>query len=269
MAHPEYSITQTAATLAALLGVPAPADSAPFMPDVLDQAQKAFARPTCDRVFVYDPDAIARWIYDAQPQQLAPAAQAFDLLLPMRSVVPPVTPVCFASIYSGLSPDGHGIHRYEKPVLSVNTLFDTVPAAGRKAAIVSTAGDSISRLFLNRPVDYFIHPTVKECNDTALRLIREDAYDLIVLYNGNYDHWMHRTGPQGRRALRELADNAAVYAALKDQISQSWAKWDSTLVFAPDHGCHKVWGLFGTHGIDADCDMQTVQGYTFLPHTGG
>lgn len=46
------------------------------------------------------------------------------LRLPMRSVVPPVTPVAFASMYSGLQPAQHGIMKYEKPVLGVETVFD-------------------------------------------------------------------------------------------------------------------------------------------------
>lgn len=59
--------------------------------------------------------------------------------------MPSVTPVCFASMYSGVMPEIHGIMRYEKPVLKIKTVFDALAAAGKRCAIVSTEGDSISK----------------------------------------------------------------------------------------------------------------------------
>ena len=58
----------------------------------------------------------------------------------MRSVVPPVTPVAFASMYSGLQPAQRGIMKYEKPVLGVETVFDRLPEAGKRVAVISTQG---------------------------------------------------------------------------------------------------------------------------------
>ena len=37
-----------------------------------------------------------------------------DLSESLSSMFPPVTPVCFASMYSGLEPQHHGIMKYEK-----------------------------------------------------------------------------------------------------------------------------------------------------------
>lgn len=74
--------------------------------------------------------------------------------------------------------------KYEKPVLGVETVFDRLPEAGKRVAVISTQGDSISLIFLERQVDYFIYPTKQECNEKAMGLIAEDTYDLIVLYNG-------------------------------------------------------------------------------------
>lgn len=82
-----------------------------------------------------------------------------SLNLEMLSVYPPVTPVCFASMYSGLSPDKHGIQSYTKPVMKCSTVFDILSSEGKKGAIVSTANDSISMIFQNRNIDYFIYKT--------------------------------------------------------------------------------------------------------------
>ena len=145
-------ITQTAATILTLLGI-TPADQmAPPIKQVLNH------RPACDRIFMYNPDAIAMWLYEKYEDYFKEIETQITLKLPMLSVIPPVTPVCFGSMYSGLLPAEHGIQKYEKPVLSVPTVFDLLPQAGKRAAIVSTKGDSISKIFLNRKIDYFIYP---------------------------------------------------------------------------------------------------------------
>ena len=46
--------------------------------------------------------------------------------MPMLSVMPSVTPVCFASMYTGVMPDVHGIKFYTKPVLKIETFFDVL-----------------------------------------------------------------------------------------------------------------------------------------------
>ena len=251
-------ITQVAGTILSLLDVPADAQMAQPLPELLDKK--------CDRVVMYNPDAIALWIYKKYYKKyFARLEQNTDLILPMLSVFPPVTPVCFGSMYSGLQPAVHGIQSYTKPVLRCETVFDRLIAAGKKAAIVSTEGDSISLIFLERQMDYFIYKTVKECNDKAAELIKKDEYDLIVLYNTDYDYWMHRSSPTGIPAKNALRKNVAEYLALKDLIQKEWqGKHKTALAFAPDHGCHRWLGLLGTHGIDAPCDMNTVHGWSFI-----
>lgn len=250
------SITGVAATVDALLGIPCHEGAAAPL--------AALPIEHCDRVFLYNPDAIAAWVYEKYRLLFAPLVKKADYCLPMCSVFPPVTPVCFASMYSGMQPAQHGIMRYEKPVLTVPTLFDDLPAAGKRAAIVSTAGDSISRIFLNRKVDYFIYRTKQECNEKALSLIKEDTYDLIELYNGDYDHFMHRTSPVGRRAIRALQENIDTYLTLYDTIQACWPTHHTALAFAPDHGCHEIAKFFGGHGLQDPCDMNLYHFWSFL-----
>ena len=128
----------------------------------------------CDRVFMYNPDAIGEWMVEKHPEIFAPLMEKVDLSENMSSMFPPVTPVCFASMYSGLEPEQHGIMKYEKPVLKVNTVFEDLAAAGKKAAIICTAGDSIAEIFKERPIDYFIYDDHNLCNLKALELIEQD-----------------------------------------------------------------------------------------------
>ena len=170
-------ITGTAATAELLLGaLPHQGAEAP-LDAVLKKAGQAFGGERCSRIFMYNPDAIAMWFYEKHRKLFVPLEERCSLALKMLSVFPPVTPVCFASMYSGMQPEQHGIREYTKPVLRARTVFDELAAAGKKIAIVSTSGDSISEIFLERPVDYYIYPKKEECNQKALELIREDHND--------------------------------------------------------------------------------------------
>lgn len=256
-------IEQVAATVCGLLDIPSHDGAAQPIEQVLSAAEAAFGGKHADRVFLYNPDAIAQWIYEKYRTDLAPVEEG-ALFLPMRSVMPSVTPVCFGTMYSGVMPAVHGIQSYTKPVLTVPTLFDDLLMAGKKPAIVSTAGDSISKIFLEREMDYFIYQTIEECNKKALELIREDRHDLIVLYNGNYDTMMHRHGPEGTETLRALRENVATYAALCEAIGAHWGDHRTALVFAPDHGCHPTADGKGSHGCDDPSDMHIPHFYHFI-----
>ncbi|MDD6275710.1 MAG: hypothetical protein PUB20_02660 [Clostridia bacterium] len=252
-------ISQCASTVLAAMDTAAPeAFAKPIEPVV-----KKFEGLTADRVLLYNPDAVALWIFQKYTNLFTDAYNCSDLCIPMLSVMPSVTPVCFASMYSGVMPDIHGIKRYEKPVLSVETIFDVFSAAGKKCAIVSTAGDSISKIFLERKIDYYIYEELDEVNEKARELIDKDIYDVIVIYNGNYDEFMHKYGPESDEAMQQLKDNIAVYKDFVDRIKDKWKSHNTFYGFMPDHGCHELDGDCGGHGLDMEEDMNVVHFYGF------
>jgi predicted AlkP superfamily pyrophosphatase or phosphodiesterase len=169
---------------------------------------------------MYNPDAIALWLFQKYTALFEKAFLQSDIQIPMLSVMPSVTPVCFASMYTGAMPTIHGIEAYEKPVVRTDTVFDAFIHAGMKPAIISTANDSLSCIFLEREMDYYIYNTHDECNKKALELIEEDKHDLIVLYNGNYDTVMHRSGTETNDAMNELKENIETYFMLIQQIEK-------------------------------------------------
>lgn len=254
----EICITQTAATILTLLGVTPLKQMAEPITDVIEKAS------SCDRVFMYNPDAVAMWIYEKYVDYFKEMSKEVSLKIPMLSVIPPVTPVCFGSMYTGLEPSEHGILKYEKPILKVPTVFDLLAKSGKKAAIVSTDGDSISKIFLEREIDYFIYKTKEECNKKALELIRQDAHDLIVLYNGDYDYQMHRHTPEGKKAVKALQENITTYMQLHSSIKAHWTSHHTALAFAPDHGCHRAYGFLGNHGENKPWDMNIMHFYSFI-----
>lgn len=233
--------------------------------EVTDYADRHFSGEAADKILIYNPDAIGYWIYRKYSKIFAPVLEKTDVSLKLATVYPPVTPVCFGSMYTGMVPARHGIMKYEKFVLKVPTLFDVLAKSDKKTAIVSTKGDSISILFLDRGIDYFIRDTISECNAIAEELIRSRKYDVIVLYNGNYDYWMHRNSPTGPIAVSQLKKNADTFCRLHDLISSYWTDTNNALVFAPDHGCHRWLGLLGNHGDMIERDMEIPHFYSFIP----
>ena len=184
-----------------------------------------------------------------------------DVALPMLSVMPSVTPVCFASMYTGVMPEIHGIKSYTKPVLKTMTIFDMLIKGGKKPVIISTEGDSISKIFLERDMDYFIYETEEEVNKKAFGVIAEDKYDLVVIYNGNYDGTMHKFGPESKEAMTELKKNLEYYVELVKYVKEKWAHHNVVYGFLPDHGCHEVDGDCGAHGLDMTDDMNIIHLY--------
>ena len=251
------------ASLCEAMAIPAPAAAEPSIPLLTDLVKDACG--TVDRIFMYNPDAIGMWLYQKYTAWFGPVVRNTSLALPLKTEMPSVTPVCFATMYTGARPETHGIQSYVKPVIRLETLFDALIAAGKKPAIVSTEGDSLSKIFLEREMDYFILPTVDDCTAKALELIRADSYDFILLYNADYDTTMHRFAPEGKETLDVLKKDINVFGRIAGAIRTNWRNHNTLLGFAPDHGCHEIDGGLGSHGLDMPEDLNILHFYGVIP----
>jgi len=137
-------------TITDITGIAAPEQAGSSISAVCNIAAMVFDGKSIDSVFMYNPDAIALWLFQKYTTIFDKAFLYSDIQIPMLSIMPSVTPVCFASMYTGAMPDVHGIQTYEKPVLKTDTIFDAFLRAGKRPVIISTANDSISCIFLNR-----------------------------------------------------------------------------------------------------------------------
>ena len=254
-------ISSVYATALELAGIEIPEGIDSPNPVVTALAKKKLGNGKTDRTVIYNPDAVALWVYQKYTEKFIPAQLCTDFSLPMLSVMPSVTPVCFASMYTGVTPEIHGIRKYEKPVLKCRTVFDSFIENGKKCAIVSTSGDSISTIFLERNMDYFIYGTVEEVNAKALEIIGEDKYDIVVIYNGNYDGTMHRHAPEGEESIEALKHNVNAFATLRKAVEENWQSHKTLVAFAPDHGCHEIDGGCGSHGLYMPEDMNIIHFY--------
>ncbi len=255
-------ITQVASTVAELMGIDPPRNAQNANETIINNAKSILQDGAVfDRVLIYNPDAIALWLYEKYADLLSSMIENTDLKIPMKSVMPSVTPVCFASMYTGVIPEIHGIRKYEKPVLKIDTLFDELIKAGKKCAIVSDTNASMSKIFLEREMDYFIFDTIEEINQKAVELIKEDQYDFIAVYNANYDSTMHKYGPESEEALDVLKKNSEDFTVLVNTARLAWKSHNVFYGFCPDHGCHEIDGNCGSHGLDMDEDMNVIHAY--------
>ena len=255
------SLTSLCSSLCDIMGVEQPKEALEKDVEFTQTINQLFGGQKADRVVMFNPDAIAEWIYNRYPNLFTEVNKACDVVLPLKSVMPSVTPVCFATMYTGAEPSVHGIQAYVKPVIKIDTIFDALIRAGKKPVIIVTEGDSLSKIFLERDMDYFIYPTVEEVHAKAIEVILEDKYDFIVIYNKNYDSIMHKFGPESIEALSELKANAMIFATISELIKSRWKAHNTLLGFAMDHGCHEIDGGCGSHGLDMEEDLNICHLY--------
>ena len=255
------SLDTLCASLCKIMGITAPEYAAEPNDTLTQYAQSMFGGNAADRIFMYNPDAIAQWIYEKYSHLMQEVIDKTDVKIPFCTVMPSVTPVCFGTMYTGAQPSVHGIQNYVKPVIEIDTIFDAMIRAGKKCAIVSTSNDSMSKIYLEREMDYYIYDTVEEVNVKATELIIANECDFIVVYNGCYDTIMHKFGPESAEALAELRSNSKAYAVFNSLIQKHWSKHNSLIGFAMDHGCHEIDGGCGSHGLDMPEDLNIVHFY--------
>ena len=262
------SLDTLCAALCYAMGIEAPAQAAPANPDLCAYIDRALGGKKADRILMYNPDAVAQWIQEKYPQLIKEVTNRTELALPMRTVMPSVTPVCFGTMYTGAQPEVHGIRAYEKPVITIDSIFDALIRAGKKCAIIGDIHCSLTHIFLERQMDYFPCRYIADINAKAVELIMQDEYDFLVVYNGNYDGFMHKFGPEGLESLCELRANSHTFALLDTLVKTHWKQHDTLLGFAMDHGCHEIDGGCGSHGLDMPEDLNIVHHYIVHPAEG-
>jgi predicted AlkP superfamily pyrophosphatase or phosphodiesterase len=273
--HPD--LTSVTPTICALLGIDPPqlADSAPLAP-VMDAASESLRGGNIERLLIYAPDALGRHLYKRYAGEFAAVRQHAPIAVELSSMTPSFTPVCFASMLSGLPPETHGIQAYEKPVLECDTLFDALERAGKSCALVALDGSSMATIFGNRgvrftggpphhkgpgelgsPVVQYIGQYDPQALWRGLRLLRDDEFDVVIVYQMQYDDLLHATGPFSPESLLAFRLHLASFDRLARAARTRWQGRAHALCVVPDHGGH--WDeakQMGMHGTSRPEDME-------------
>lgn len=261
------SMDTICAALAYAMGIEPPRLAAEKNSELANYVDKVFDGGKADRIIMYNPDGIAEWIYRKYYEYFNRANARVGKKIFLSAVMPSVAPACFGTMYTGVQPEIHGIQKYEKPVISTETLFDALIAAGKKPAIISYGKNSVGKIFRERNMDYFHFEEGDICkaNAKAIELIIRDEHDFLVLHNGNYDALMHKNGPESARALSELRLNDHVFGLICELVRNNWQHHNTLIGFAMGHGCHEIDGGVGSHGLYMPEDINVAHLYRGYP----
>lgn len=258
------SMTYFAASMAEAMGVEAPEQAAEPI-GLLRELTKLRAPEGIGRVLIYNPDAVGMWLFQKYTERFSPVLEAVQLGIPVRTVMPSVTPVCFGTMYTGVLPEIHGIMEYQKRMILTDSLFDSLARSGKKTALVAVANSSMAILFEHRSIDYYILPYDGEVSTKALELIEAGDYEVVVVYNQEYDDVMHKTYPESEESMAALGRHIQTFEQLTKAVKQHWNDKSSLVCWATDHGIHTNSEGRGTHGEALEEDLNVMHFFGVYP----
>lgn len=174
-----------------------------------------------------------------------------------RTVFPPVTLPCHASLFFSVPPQRHGIttNLWMPPVRPIDSLGDVVHTAGKRAAMFYNWEELRD---LNRPgsLEHSHYQTGKlphaeamaseqELTGAAIRYLRRNQPDFLFLYLGYTDSAGHRHGWMGPEYLAAVANASRCIQQLHAAMGEEYL-----LLVTADHGGHAR-----SHGLDCPEDM--------------
>jgi hypothetical protein len=142
-------------------------------------------------------------------------------------------------------------------VLECDTLFDALARAGKRVAIVAVKDSSIDLIFRGRPIDYYTEEYDPEVEERVLRLLNEDAHDLILAYHQGYDDAMHGSTPTSPDAIKAFRGHLRTFERFAEAFTERYGDRNRLIAFLPDHGTHvDPESGKGSHGTDSPEDME-------------
>lgn len=258
--------TQLASTIAAVAGFAPPAQAQPSV-SWLERILRSRLGGDARRVLIFSADAVAAWLVRKYPDTFASVWNRAPLMVPVKTVLPTVTPVDYAAFFSGAAPEVNGVDHAVPPVISAeltqpllqsDSLIAAAVRAGRKVCVVSCTDGCIGAMLSRSGADFYLIPGDDDESmfRKAMEVVREGAYDFVFLYQLSFDYAMHKAGPESAHALQALDVIVARFEKLCAAAQESWGS-GSLLLFHTDHGCHLRADGKGTHGdnIPADTDI--------------
>jgi predicted AlkP superfamily pyrophosphatase or phosphodiesterase len=257
------SIGDLTPTICAAFNVEEPSScGAVAIAPIVDQIARTMGEGKMEKAVLFCCDAMGEHQRDHFPEVFNRIEKVAPFRIPSVAVMPSVTPVCYGTIFTGAAPCVHGIQKYEKPVLKVETLFDVMAKANKNVAIVAYNNCSIDTIFRLRNVDYYSFRTDAQSFNCTLELIEKNQYDLIISYMTDYDAKQHKTGCFSKEATQQAYLATDRFEELSRAIDTYYKDKNRMLVFVPDHGGHLVEKNCGTHGFDIPEDMLVSHYYS-------
>ena len=174
----------------------------------------------------------------------------------LRSVMPSITPVNFATMVTGTDLAGHTVHTF-KDDFACETLFDVVRKAKGRSAGVGLDGYTGSEL-LGRFADIWGNAgngSDDAVVDKVIEIADSDRPEFLIAQLGRVDDVFHRYGPSSPFVVPMLRETDARLKRLVEHLKPL----GYGVVILADHGQYDVIepseaGLRGSHGTDTPED---------------
>lgn len=239
MSQVQADITDIAPTIAAALGIPAPAQS----------TGQAIETPPASHVLLIFLDAFGYVRYtEALEDDLIPYIATLDTPLVALTSYPPCTSVASASLLTGAPPTVNGADQRGIRKTEVETIFDVASAAGLR--VVAVEGDALSFNLRNAEVTLSGDRDGNGGTDdnvlaNTLAVLEDGMPDLFFVHFHGIDDQGHEHGPDAPAERTKISE---VDAAVEQIIEAAPA--DTLVIIFADHGMHLVdeQGRQGNHG---------------------
>ena len=250
-------ITVFTPTICELMQVDSPKTTqAHALPQVLGEAKNIFGEEPVEKCLIYAPDALGSFLLTKFSAEFNKIKEFAPITADLEAVMKSFTPVCFASMFSGALPETTGISKYEKPVLTIETIFDVLAKAGKKVALVAVKDCSIDVIFRQRDIEYYSEPYDEDVTKRTLELLKQNEVDVIVAYNQEYDDFLHKTEPFSNQCINAMHKHLKTFNLLAEAFNKYWSKYNRSITFTPDHGAHfDTLKNKGVHGTDMPEDL--------------
>ena len=246
----QHSMMDVAPTVSAILRLSPPAQAQ-------GQAIQTIVNDFADarKLAVLAPDAFGEFawrLWQKEMPYLKSLHTKRSLLL--RSVMPSITPVNFATMVTGTDLAGHGINTFNDN-FKCETIFDCLRKAGAKGAGIGIEGYTGERL-LARHADIpgnVGKGTDEDVADKVMDIANEHKPEFIIAQLGRVDDVFHKYGPSSPQVVPMLRETDARLRRLVAGLEPL----GYAVIILADHGQHDVpgEGKSGTHGTDSpeDC----------------
>ena len=245
-------MTSIAPTVSAILGLPAPASA---IGSPIEEIVTGLAG--AKRITVIAPDALGMFAWNLWKHEMPYLSSLHSRnSVVLRSVLPSITPVNFATMVTGTDRDGHGIHSRLHD-FECQTLFDIIRASGGRSAGIGIH-DYTGSALLGRFADICGNVGEGSDDDIADKIVEisgNGAPEFIIAQLGRVDDVFHEHGPSSPEVVPMLRETDTRLKRLVGNLKPL----GYGVIILSDHGQHDVPDAppgehKGNHGSDSDED---------------
>ncbi|MCL2619427.1 MAG: alkaline phosphatase family protein [Defluviitaleaceae bacterium] len=159
-----------------------------------------------------------------------------------HTVFPPFTPVAMSSIFTGQTPDVHGVHDRATRTMSAPDIFTAAYDLGFSSTRVQGGVNIVQTSVLSALIPNLGHVFDTDQGVFDAAIARIDDSDLMFIHFNSIDDISHTYGPYSPQVAEALAFIDSLVWDLADA-------WDGMMIITADHGQHYLGqeGRLGDH----------------------